>query len=170
VLAALQPEGAIVVDEAATSGLPYFVAAASAAPHTYLTLTGGAIGQGMPCAVGAAIACPDRRVIALQADGSGMYTLQSLWTEAREGLDVLTVICANRSYRILQIELARAGIAEPGAAAVALTDLSRPVLDWVALARGMGVPGVRVERAEDLTRALREGLAEPGPRLIEAVL
>jgi acetolactate synthase-1/2/3 large subunit len=169
-LAALQPEGAIVVDEAATSGLPYFVAAGSAAPHTYLTLTGGAIGQGMPCAVGAAIACPDRRVIALQADGSGMYTLQSLWTEAREGLDVLTVICANRSYRILQIELARAGIAEPGPAAVALTTLSRPVLDWVALARGMGVPGVRVERAEDLTRALREGLSEPGPRLIEAVL
>lgn len=96
-LAAGQPEGGIVVDEAATSGLPWWIAAASAAPHTYVGLTGGAIGQGLPCATGAGIACPDRPVIAFQADGGGMYTLQALWTQAREGLDVTTLICANRS-------------------------------------------------------------------------
>ncbi|HKJ24992.1 MAG TPA: acetolactate synthase large subunit, partial [Myxococcota bacterium] len=125
-LAALQPEGAIVMDEGATSGLPHWLAATGAPPHTYLALTGGAIGQGLPCATGAAVACPDRKVIALQADGSGMYTLQALWTQAREGLDVTTVLCANRSYRILQVELARAGVAEPGRNARAMTDLSSP--------------------------------------------
>jgi len=169
-LAALQPEGAIVMDEGATSGLPHFVAAAGAPPHTYLSLTGGAIGQGFPCATGAAVACPDRKVIALQADGSGMYTLQALWTQAREGLDVVTVVCANRSYRILQIELARSGVAEPGRNARAMTDLSAPVLDWVSLARGMGVPATRAETADDLVRQLERALAEPGPSLIEAVI
>jgi acetolactate synthase-1/2/3 large subunit len=169
-LAALQPEGAIVMDEGATSGLPHFVAAAGAPPHTYLALTGGAIGQGLPCATGAAVACPDRKVIALQADGSGMYTLQALWSQAREGLDVVTVVCANRSYRILQIELARAGIAEPGRNARAMTDLSHPPLDWVSLARGMGVPGTRAETADELVRQLERAFAEPGPALIEAVL
>jgi len=169
-LAALQPEGAIVMDEGATSGLPHWVAAAGAPPHTYLALTGGAIGQGLPCATGAAVACPDRKVIALQADGSGMYTLQALWTQAREGLDVTTVICANRSYRILQVELARAGVAEPGCNARAMTDLSSPPLDWVSLAKGMGVPGARAEDADTLVRELERGLAEPGPYLVEAVL
>ncbi|TMA28116.1 MAG: acetolactate synthase large subunit [Deltaproteobacteria bacterium] len=169
-LAALQPDGAIVVDEGATSGLAYYAHAAGAPPHDYLGLTGGAIGQGLPTAVGAAVACPDRKVIAFQADGSGMYTLQALWTCAREVLDVVVVIAANRAYRILQVELARAGIAEPGARARALTDLSHPVLDWVALARGMGVPGVRADTAEDFIAAFRRALAEPGPQLIEAVL
>jgi acetolactate synthase-1/2/3 large subunit len=169
-LARAQPEGAIVVDEAATSGLPYYVAAGSAPPHSYLALTGGAIGQGLPCATGAAIACPERKVIALQADGSGLYTVQALWTQAREGLDVLTLICANRSYRILQIELARAGVAEPGPAARALTDLGHPALDWVELARGFGVPGVRVETVDALAVELERALAEPGPRLIEMSL
>jgi acetolactate synthase-1/2/3 large subunit len=170
VLARLQPAGAIVVDEGATSGLPYFAFAEAAPPHTYLALTGGAIGQGPPCATGAAIACPDRRVIDLQADGSALYTLQALWTQAREQLDVVTLICANRSYRILQLELARAGIAEPGAKARALTDLSHPALDWTALARGFGVPATRAHTAEELASALTAALATRGPTLIEAVL
>ena len=169
-LAALQPEGAIVVDEAATSGLGYAMTSAAATPHTELGLTGGAIGQGLPCATGAAIACPDRPVIAFQADGSGMYTLQALWTQAREGLDITTIVCANRRYRILEVELGRAGIAEPGPAARALTHLGDPELDWVALASGMGVPGTRVDCADALVTALRRAFAEPGPSLIEVVL
>jgi acetolactate synthase-1/2/3 large subunit len=169
-LAALQPEAAIVVDEAATSGLPYFLAAAGAPPHTVLCLTGGAIGMGLPLATGAALAAPERPVIALQADGSAMYTLQALWTQARESLDVTTVLCANRSYRILQLELARAGVAQPGPSARALTELREPELDWVALARGQGVAAVRVERAEDLVRELEHALRDPGPHLIETRL
>ena len=169
-LAALQPDAAIVVDEAATSGQAWAGFAAGAAPHTTLGLTGGAIGQGLPCAVGAALACPGRRVIAFQADGSGLYTLQALWTMAREALDVTVVICANRAYRILQIELARLGAPEPGPMARALTQLGPPVIDWVAAARGFGVPGRRVETGEALADALSRALAEPGPNLIEAVL
>ncbi len=169
-LAALQPDAAIVVDEAATSGLAWAGFAAGAAPHTALGLTGGAIGQGLPCAVGAALACPGRRVIAFQADGSGLYTLQALWTMARESLDVTVVICANRAYRILQIELARAGALEPGPTARALTQLGPPVIDWVAAARGFGLPGRRVETGEALADALARAFAEPGPSLIEAVL
>jgi acetolactate synthase-1/2/3 large subunit len=169
-LAALQPEGAIVIDEAATSGLAYGALSAGAPRHTQLGLTGGAIGQGLPCAVGAALACPERKVIAFQADGSGMYTVQSLWTMARESLDVVTLVCSNRAYRILQAELGRAGIAEPGRQARALTDLSHPALDWVSLARGLGVPGTRADSAEGLCDALARALAEPGPALIEAVL
>ena len=169
-LAALQPEDAIVMDEGATSGLPYYLAAAAAPPHTFLTLTGGAIGQGLPCATGAAVACPDRKVIALQADGSGLYTLQALWTQARESLDVVTLICANRSYRILQIEMARAGIAEPGPTARSLTDLGNPEISWVDLARGCGVPALRAESCDELISALGRSFAEPGPSLIEVVL
>ncbi len=169
-LAALQPEGAIVVDESATSGLPYSLAAPAAPPHTALGLTGGAIGQGLPCAAGAALACPDRRVIAFQADGSGLYTLQALWTMAREQLDVTVLVCANRAYRILQLELARAGVAEPGPKARALTDLGRPDLNWVALARGFGVPASRAETTEALADALRRALAAPGPALVECLL
>jgi acetolactate synthase-1/2/3 large subunit len=169
-LAALQPDGAIVVDEGATSGLAYFALSGAAPPHDYLALTGGAIGQGLPSAVGAALACSDRKVISFQADGSGMYTVQSLWTCARESLDVIVVVAANRAYRILQVELARAGIAEPGAQARALTDLSHPALDWVSLARGLGVPGSRAGTAEEFITAFRQALAEPGPRLIEAVI
>jgi acetolactate synthase-1/2/3 large subunit len=135
-----------------------------------MSLTGGAIGQGLPCATGAAIACPDRPVLALQADGSGMYTLQSLWTQARESLDVTTLICANREYRILRIELSRAGISEPGPQALALTDISNPIIDWVELSRALGVPAKRVESAEALVEELERALAEPGPHLIEAVL
>jgi acetolactate synthase I/II/III large subunit len=135
-----------------------------------LMLTGGAIGQGLPTAVGAAVACPDRRVIAFQADGSGMYTVQALWTMARESLDVTTVLCSNRAYRILQIEAARAGNVEPGPKLRGLTALEPPVLDWSALARGFGVPAVKVETADDLVKHLGRALLERGPSLIEAVL
>jgi acetolactate synthase-1/2/3 large subunit len=169
-LAALQLEGAIIVDEAVTTRLGYRHFAQAAPPHTVLCITGGSLGQGLPCAVGAALACPERKVIAFEADGSGMYTVQALWTMAREGLDITTVICANRRYRILQIELARAGIAEPGPRAQALTDLSGPSLDWVSLAKGLGIPGTRVETADALVTALERALAQPGPALIEAIL
>ncbi len=169
-VAATLPEHAILVDEGATSSVMLYPALACAAPHTWLTLTGGAIGQGLPCATGAAIACPDRSVISFQADGSGLYTLQALWTQARESLDVTTIICANRSYRILQIELMRAGVGEPGPAARGLTNLGEPAVDWVKLARGMGVPAVRVEDAETQGRELARAMAEPGPHLIEALL
>lgn len=161
-LAALQPEGAIVMDEAATTGFPYWAASSGCPPHDYLGLTGGAIGQGLPCATGAAVACPERPVIAFQADGSGMYTLQALWTQAREGLDVTTLICANREYRILRIELGRADIASPGPQARSVTSLADPVLDWVSLARGMGVPAIAVETGEELERELGRAFAEPG--------
>ena len=168
-IAGLQPEGAIVMDEGLTSARAYFAAAANAPRYSYLTLTGGAIGQGLPCATGAALACPDRPVIALQADGSGMYTLQALWTQAREGLDVTTVILSNRGYQILAIELARTGIIEPGPGCRSLTDFD-PVPSWTLLARGFGVPAVAVEDAEGLWRELERALAEPGPHLIEVPL
>ena len=170
VLAALQPENCIIVDEGLTSGGAYFDLAATCPPHTYLALTGGAIGQGIPCATGAAVACPERPVINLQADGSGMYTLQGLWTQAREGLNVTTLICSNRAYRILNLELARAGIESPGANTRSLTDLGRPPIDWVKLGQGMGVPSVSVSTAEQLARELDQALGEPGPRLIEMVI
>jgi len=170
ILAHHLPHHAIVMEEAATTGLPFYAMSVASPRHTVLSLTGGAIGQGLPCATGAAVACPDRKVIAFQADGSGMYTLQALWTQAREGLDVVTLVCANRAYRILQVELARAGVAEPGPQASAMTRLDDPVLDWVALAKGCGVPGTRVETADDLDHTLPRVLAEPGPHLIEMVI
>jgi acetolactate synthase-1/2/3 large subunit len=169
VVAGLQPEGAIVMDEGISAGLAYFGAAAGAPPHSYLGLTGGAIGQGLPCAAGAALACPDRPVIALQADGSGMYTLQALWTQARESLDVTNLILANRGYQILAIELARSGIPEPGPRARSLMAFD-PLPDWTELARGFGVPAVRVDDAEGLWKELELALVEPGPHLIEIAL
>ena len=166
---ALLPEEAIVVDEANTAGLWSPMLTAGAAPHDWLTLTGGSIGYGMPVAVGAAVACPDRRVVNLQADGSAMYTLQALWTQAREGLDVTTVIFNNRSYAILNLELSRVG-AEPGPQALRMLDLTGPDLDFVSLAQGMGVPATRATTAEELTTALERSLAEPGPSLVEAII
>jgi acetolactate synthase-1/2/3 large subunit len=166
----LLPEQAIVVNEAATSGFAIPQMTAGAAQHDWLDLTGGAIGQGLPAATGAAVACPDRRIIALEADGSGMYTLQALWTHARENLDVTTIVFSNRRYAILQIELMRVGAGNPGRKALDLFDLSRPELNWVDLARGMGVPGVRATSADEFTQALARALATPGPNLIEAVL
>ncbi len=169
VVAALQPDECVVMDESLTAGLPYFAAAASAPPHTYLALTGGAIGQGLPAATGAALARPGHRVLALQADGSGLYTLQALWTQAREGLDVVNVVFANRGYRILGLELERAGGAAPGAFAASLQEFD-PAPDWVRLARGLGVPAVRVDDAGALARELGRALAEPGPHLLELAL
>jgi len=168
VLASRLPEDAIVVDEAATSGLPFY--SAPAPRHTLLSLTGGAIGQGLPCAAGAALACPERPVVAFQADGSAQYTVQALFTLARENLNVVVVLCANRAYRILRVELARAGITKPGPRALSLTSLEDPEIDWVALARGYGVPADRVEDLPAFDRVLHRALAEPGPFLVEAIL
>ena len=167
-IAALLPEGAIIVDEAVTASAPIVEATAGAAPHDWLPLTGGAIGQGLPVATGAAIAAPDRPVLSLEGDGSAMYTIQSLWTQARESLDVTTVILANRSYAILEFELARVGAHGGGDASRDLLEIGRPDLDFVALASAMGVPGRRVDDAQAFTAALQEALAEPGPHLIEA--
>ena len=166
-IAALLPEGAIVVDEAVTAAAPIRDVTDGAAPHDLLTLTGGAIGQGLPAATGAAVAAPDRPVLTIEGDGSAMYTIQSLWTQAREQLDVTTVILANRSYAILEFELARVG-AQGGDASRDLLGIGRPDLDFVALARSMGVPGRRADDAREFTAALQEALAEPGPHLIEA--
>jgi acetolactate synthase-1/2/3 large subunit len=170
VIGALLPEGAVVSDEANTAGIFVPGATAGCPPHTWLTLTGGAIGQGMPLATGAAVACPDRKVLCLEADGSAMYTLQSLWTQAREGLDVTTVVYANRSYAILAMELGRVGAGAGGERARRLLELAPPPLDFVALARGMGVPAWRAQSAEELAEHLGRGLAEPGPALVEAVI
>ena len=131
--------------------------------HTWLCLTGGAIGQGMPAAVGAAIACPDRKVVNLQADGSAMYTLQALWTQAREQLDVTTVIFSNRAYAILNMELGRVGATPPGPRALSMLDLSRPTLDFVALARGMGVNAARATSADEFNRLFQNAMNERGP-------
>ncbi|MCI0664241.1 MAG: acetolactate synthase large subunit [Acidobacteria bacterium] len=169
-VAALLPENAIIMDEGNTSTGPFCLMSQNGPRHSYLTQPGGAIGLGLPCATGAAIACPDRPVITLQADGSAMYTLQSLWTQAREQLNVKTIICNNRSYRILGIELMRSGVTEFGKQALSLIGLNNPVLDWVQLANGMGVPAVRVEHAEDLVKELERVLLENGPRLIETVI
>jgi acetolactate synthase I/II/III large subunit len=169
-LAAMQPENAIIVDEAVTTGLPYFLLPASLPAHTVMNVSGGSIGQGIPCATGAAIACADRPVIDLQADGSALYTLQGLWTQAREGLNVTTLICSNRSYRILQMELSRSGIIAPGLNTHALTELTKPPIDWVRISKGFGVPGVTVSTTEDLARELGKALIEPGPHLIEMLL
>ena len=138
--------------------------------HDWLTGMGGAIGFGLPVAVGAAIAAPDRKVLALEGDGSAMYTPQALWTIAREGLDVTTVIFANRSYKILHGELAGVGAGTPGPRATDMLTLDRPALDWVALARGMGVEAVRVDELGAFDKALRDALGRKGPALIEVVL
>jgi acetolactate synthase-1/2/3 large subunit len=159
-LGALLPEGAIVSDEAQTSGLWAPGMTAAAAPHDWLTNPGGAIGQGLPVALGAAVACPDRKVVCLQADGSGMYTLQALWTMAREDLDVTTVVLTNRSYAILNLELGRTGAGEAGPKAKDMLDLTRPDLDFVKLAEGMGVEAVACDTAEAFTDALRSAIGQ----------
>ena len=168
-VAALLPENAILMDEGNTSTGPVCAMTQRANRHSYLTQPGGAIGLALPCATGAAIACPDRTVITLEADGSGMYTLQSLWTQAREQLNVKTIICNNRSYRLLGVELMRAGVKEFGPQAQSIINLSNPAIDWVQLSRGLGVPAVRVETAEDLMKELERSLANSGPALIDAV-
>jgi acetolactate synthase-1/2/3 large subunit len=174
-IAASLPEHAIIADEANTSGFALPMALAAAPRHTLLTLTGGAIGQGMPVATGAAIAAPDRPVLSLEADGSALYTLQALWTQAREKLDVTTVLINNAAYAILRMELARTladktGVGQAGDRAARMLDLSHPTPDFTQLSNGLGVPARRVTTAEELDRALREAYAEPGPHLIEAIV
>jgi acetolactate synthase-1/2/3 large subunit len=164
------PDDAIIVDEAATCGLGIFPLTGQAAPHDWLTLTGGAIGIGLPLALGASIACPERKVIALQADGSAMYTVQALWTMAREQADVTVVIMNNRSYAILNIELARVGAGQPSAKTLSMLDLSHPDLDFVALAQGMGLRAVRATTAEEFDSAFAQAMAVKGPQLIEAMV
>lgn len=169
-LAVTIPEDAIVVDEANTSGFMIPSATAGSPRHDVLTLTGGAIGQGMPVATGAAVAAPDRAVINVQADGSALYTIQSLWTQAREQLNVTTVLVNNGAYAILRMELQRVGAATPGPRAMDMLDLSRPDMNFTEISRGLGVPAVRVSTAEALVAELRRALAEPGPHLIEAMV
>jgi acetolactate synthase-1/2/3 large subunit len=164
------PEHAIVCDESVSSGRDFFPMSYYAAPHDYLQITGGAIGIGPPLATGAALGAPGRKVVALQADGSAAYTLQALWTQARERLDVLTVIFANRRYAILHGEYAQVGAGAPGANARRLFDLEDPALDWVALACGMGVAGERVTTAEQFNTVLAAALLQRQPFLIEAVI
>jgi acetolactate synthase-1/2/3 large subunit len=164
------PPGAIVSDEAATAGMSLFPMTAAAPPHDWMCVTGGSIGQALPVAAGAAIACPDRQVLCMSGDGGAMYTVQALWTMAREDLDVVTVIYANRSYAILNVEFQRTGAGVPGDKARSMLTLDQPVLDWVSIAGGMGVPASRVATVTDFDKALQAALARKGPTLIEAVV
>jgi acetolactate synthase-1/2/3 large subunit len=169
-LGALLPENAIVVDESMTSGRGLMAATRGVPPHDWLGNTGGSIGIAMPLAVGAAIACPDRRVVCLTADGSAMYTVQALWTMAREGLDVTTVVFANRDYAVLKREFSYLGVDSPGRHALDMFEIGRPDLDWVFLAKGMGVPATRAASLDGFVDALREGFEAEGPTLIEVPL
>ncbi len=166
----LMPDNAIIVDEGITSSLMLSVMTEGAPRHDLITLTGGAIGQGLPNAVGAAVACPDRPVLALIGDGTAMYTIQALWTMAREHLNVTTVIFNNASYSVLSIELDRVGAEQAGAKAKSQLDLRGPVLNFAEMAQGMGVHGVRVDTAEDMTKAMEYALSMPGPHLIEVMI
>ena len=164
------PEGAIVSDDSVTSGQSIINATRTGRPHDWLGLTGGAIGQGIPVAVGAAVAGKGRKVVSLNGDGAAMYTVQGLWTMARERLDVTTIVFANNVYRILGIELGRTGAGEPGPAASKLLGLGDPAIGWVSLAKGLGLPATRCETAEAFEAAFARAMAEPGPAFIEAVL
>ncbi|MBX2998766.1 MAG: acetolactate synthase large subunit [Caldilineaceae bacterium] len=167
---ALMPEDAIISDEAITSGRNADAWTAGAPPHDWLHVTGGSIGQGMPVATGAAVACPDRKVLSMQADGSAMYTLQSLWTQAREGLHVITVLFANHAYAILQGELRNVQAPSPGSRAAQMLHLNDPAPDWVKLAQGMGVPAARAEDADAFVEQFQRALAADGPSLIEVLI
>ncbi|MFA7664784.1 MAG: acetolactate synthase large subunit [Burkholderiaceae bacterium] len=169
-VAAMLPEQAILCDESVSSGRTLFRYTDGSAPHDYLQLTGGAIGGGLPMATGAAIACPQRKVVSLEGDGAGMYTLQALWTQARENLDIVTVVLANRGYRILQGELRNVGVTHPGEQAQRMLTVESPVLDWAGLARAMGVEAARADTTERFNDLLRTALSRRGPFLIEAQL
>jgi len=164
------PENAIVVDESMTSGRGMMAATIGAPPHDWLANTGGSIGIALPLAVGAAVACPKRPVLCLSADGSGLYTAQALWTMAREGLKVTTVIFANRVYNVLKREFSYLGVGDPGPIVRNLFEIGRPDLDWVLLAKGLGVPGTRVASLNEFAKALREGFESQGPTVIEVPL
>ena len=169
-IGALLPEHTIVVDESMTSGRGLMAATKAAPPHDWLGNTGGSIGIALPLAVGAAIASPDRRVLCLTADGSAMYTLQALWTMARESLNVTTVVFANRDYAVLKREFSYLGVGTPGPRAREMFEIGRPDLDWVELAKGMGVPATRVNSLDEFAKALRAGFEGDGPTLIEVPL
>ncbi len=169
-IAAVLPENAIVVDESMTSGRGLMEATSNVVAHDWLVNTGGSIGIAMPLAVGAAVACPDRPVLCLSADGSGMYTSQALWTMAREGLNITTVIYANRVYGVLKREFSSLGIGDPGPRALDLFEIGRPDIDWVSLAKGMGVPAVRATSLEVFAATLQNGFATAGPSLIQVDL
>jgi len=164
------PENAIIVDEAITTGRAFFPATKGARPHTWLNNCGGSIGYGLPVAVGAAVACPDRKVLALVGDGSAMYTVQSIWTMAREQLDVTILIFANRSYQILRGELTNVGVQNPGPRAIDMLSLDRPAIDWTAMARSMGAEACRVDDCGDLAKAMQTGFVTQGPYLIEVTV
>jgi acetolactate synthase I/II/III large subunit len=169
-LAAAIPEDCIVVDESLTTGRETMGYTTGARPHDLINNMGGSIGYATPVATGAALACPDRRVLCMVGDGSAMYTIQSLWTQAREGLNVTTIIFANNQYAILKAEYANMGAGTPGPQAMAMIDIGCPSIDWVAMAKSMGVPAVRVTTAEDLYEAMSRSVQEPGPQLIEVKL
>jgi acetolactate synthase-1/2/3 large subunit len=169
-LAALLPEDAVLVDESITTGRNTYALTAGALPHDTLQNMGGSIGFGTPVAIGAAVACPDRKVICLEGDGSMMYTLQALWTQAREGLDITNIVFANRAYQILKGEFAGVGAGVPGAKARDMLEIDRPALDFVALAKGMGVAAIRVTDSDEFCTALARAVASAGPHLIEVVL
>jgi acetolactate synthase-1/2/3 large subunit len=161
------PDNAILVDESVTTGRAFFPVMAAGAPHDWIQNLGGSIGYSTPVATGAAIACPDRKVICMVGDGSAMYTIQSLWTQAREGLNVITIVFANRIYQILRGEFDGVGAGQPGKRALDMLKIDNPTLDFVGLAKSMGVPGRAVDNVDDFVKALAEAVAEPGPRLIE---
>ena len=158
------------MDEVLSVGVPYFDASKHSPRFSHLMLTGGAIGQGPSAATGAAIACPNRKVINFQSDGCGAYSVQAFWTQARENLDVVTIIGSNRSYHILELELLRAGVAQTGPIARSMLGLDNPFLNWVKIGEGFGVPAVAVDRAEALARELERALMHKGPHLIEAIM
>ena len=169
-LGATMPEGAIVVDESVTTGRGFFPYSAGAPPHDWLNNMGGSIGFGGPVAVGAAVACPDRKVICMIGDGSAMYTIQSLWTMARENLDVCVMIFSNRSYNILYSQLADVGAANPGPRAIDMLTLDRPTLDFAMMSKSMGVPGGQARNLEELTKQLTYAMSQKGPYLIDVIM
>ena len=169
-IAALLPEGAIVVDEGITTTFPFYSASSASPSHSICTITGGSIGYGMPCAVSAALAAPGRPVINIQADGSALYTVQALWTMARENLNITTLICNNGGYNIIAVELERAGLKDFGENARRLVDIDRPGINWVGLSRSLGVPAVKADKAEQLAGHIKRAIKEPGPHLIEMMV
>jgi acetolactate synthase-1/2/3 large subunit len=169
-MANLTPENAIIADEAATASLGLALTMPRARAHDHLMNTGGSIGLGLPLAIGAAIACPDRKVISPHGDGGAAYTLQALWTMAREKLDITTVIFANRSYAILNIELMRVGAVGAGAKAMSMLDLHNPEMNWTKIAEGLGVEASRATTAEEFSAQYASAMKQRGPRLIEAMI
>ncbi|MDW5315115.1 acetolactate synthase large subunit [Rhizobium sp. PL01] len=164
------PDNAIVCDEGITSARRFYSLSEQSAPHDFMMNTGGAIGIGIPLSIGAAIACPDRKVLNLQADGSGMYTIQGLWTQTRENLDIITIVFANRTYAVLHGEMRNVGVQTIGENARRMLDIDNPSLDWVSMAKGMGVDAARAHTCEEFTRLLDNALSRHGPFLIEAVI